>query len=287
MLTRIARLPRARRQPALVFAISRLLGAPESGWDEYRAWLLAHEDRVVAEACRRTMQTNEPLRCAALLPALALLAGGRPLALAEVGAAAGLCLCPDRYAYRYDDRPVLGSSPLVLECVTNGRVPLPARVPSVAGRAGADLHPLRLDRPRDVRWLRALVPPGAGERLARLDAAVRIVAARQPRVLVGDAVAVLPRLLAHAAADGAVPVVVASGTLVYLDARERERLCEDVRELGAHLVTLEAPAVLPCVQALLPDPPPREAPFVLAIDGEPLAFAHPHGRVLHWLAGRG
>ena len=46
-------------------------------------------------------QTNEAGRCAVLLPVLAALP--QPLALLEVGASAGLCLYPDRYAYRYGD----------------------------------------------------------------------------------------------------------------------------------------------------------------------------------------
>ena len=48
---------------------------------------------------RRT-QTNEPARCALMLPLLAALP--QPLALLEVGASAGLCLLPDRYGYDYD-----------------------------------------------------------------------------------------------------------------------------------------------------------------------------------------
>jgi hypothetical protein len=41
----------------------------------------------------RSTQTNEPARCATLLPVLAQLP--QPLALNEVGASAGLCLLPD------------------------------------------------------------------------------------------------------------------------------------------------------------------------------------------------
>ena len=46
-----------------------------------------------------TTQTNEPARCAVLLPLLAQLP--QPLALLEVGASAGLCLLPDHYGYDY------------------------------------------------------------------------------------------------------------------------------------------------------------------------------------------
>jgi hypothetical protein len=45
----------------------------------------------------QSTQTNEPGRCAALLPMLARLP--EPLALLEVGASAGLCLLPDFYTY--------------------------------------------------------------------------------------------------------------------------------------------------------------------------------------------
>jgi hypothetical protein len=49
----------------------------------------------------RTTQTDEAGRCAVLLAGLA-----QPLALLEVGASAGLCLYPDRYAYRYGEHAV-------------------------------------------------------------------------------------------------------------------------------------------------------------------------------------
>ncbi|OPG02687.1 hypothetical protein B1L11_42010 [Microbispora sp. GKU 823] len=68
------------------------------------------------------------------------------LALIEVGASAGLCLSPDRY--RYDDLPPVGlvDSPVVLTCRTNGRVPVPERVPDVVWRAGIDLDPVDVVR---------------------------------------------------------------------------------------------------------------------------------------------
>jgi hypothetical protein len=49
---------------------------------------------------KRRTETNEPTRCATLLPLLALLP--KPLALLEIGASAGLCLLPDLYGYEYN-----------------------------------------------------------------------------------------------------------------------------------------------------------------------------------------
>jgi hypothetical protein len=180
-------LPLQKRQPNLVFGVARLLGAPDAPWPEFRAWLVDGWSEVAREAASRSTQANEPGRCAALLPALALLDG--PLALVDIGAAAGLCLYPDRYAYRYDDRPVLGDSALVLDCATSGGVPVPDRLPEVVSRVGVDRDPLLVDRPEDMRWLETLIPPERVERRKRLRAAVRIAQADPPAMFEADAIA--------------------------------------------------------------------------------------------------
>jgi hypothetical protein len=101
-----------------------------------------------------------------LLPVLAALP--QPLALLEVGASAGLCLYPDRYAYRYGDH-VVGSGEPVLECAAIGVSP-PTGVPDVVWRAGLDLNPLDVTDSADVAWLEALIWP---EHAHRLDPAAR------------------------------------------------------------------------------------------------------------------
>ena len=68
-----------------------------------------HVDAVRGVMLARRTQTNEAGRCAALLPVLARLP--QPLALLEVGAAAGLCLLPDRYGYDYGERRLPAPSP--------------------------------------------------------------------------------------------------------------------------------------------------------------------------------
>src|SRR5690606_25133671 len=90
----LTRIPAPHRQPPLVFAVTRLLGAPLGDYAQWRSFVLAHTERVIAECERRTVQAGEPLRMAAMLPAFSMIDG--PIALIELGAAAGLCLYPDR-----------------------------------------------------------------------------------------------------------------------------------------------------------------------------------------------
>src|SRR5690606_10739265 len=95
----IDELPPPKRQPNLVFSAARFLGAPATDFEGFREWLAANWPEVASVCLTRSTQTNEPGRCATLLPGLAAIPG--PLALIEVGASAGLCLYPDRYSYRY------------------------------------------------------------------------------------------------------------------------------------------------------------------------------------------
>jgi hypothetical protein len=69
----------------------------QPGYDAFRAAALDRRAEVATTMLARRTQTNEPARCATLLPALASLR--QPLAVLEVGASAGLCLLPDRYGY--------------------------------------------------------------------------------------------------------------------------------------------------------------------------------------------
>src|SRR5688572_1363424 len=132
----IDELPPQKRQPNLVFSAARYLGAPLSGYAEFRQWLAGNWREVVGVCLARATQTNEPGRCATLLPALAAVPG--PLALIEVGASAGLCLYPDQYSYRYEGdgktqvlHPATGPSPVLLECEISGQVAVPEQLPDV------------------------------------------------------------------------------------------------------------------------------------------------------------
>jgi hypothetical protein len=82
LLGLLAGLPPLKQQANLFFAAARLLnGVPES-FEAFRDEVLARRDEGVAPMLARATQTNEPARCASLLPILASLP--QPLALLEV-----------------------------------------------------------------------------------------------------------------------------------------------------------------------------------------------------------
>jgi hypothetical protein len=278
----IASLPPAKRQPQLVFAAARyLLDAPLDigGLRDLAVGSPAELTRVILA---RGTQTNEPARCAVLLPALALLP--EPLALIEVGASAGLTLLYDRYSYDYGGRHLAGSDPQAptLRCFPSGPVPLPDRIPAITWRAGLDLSPLDVTSDDDVRWLSCLVWPGEGDRAERLRAAVAAARRRPPVVHRGDLRTDLPALAAQAPA-GATVVVCHSSVLYQIAPDERERFAATVRGLGLGWLSSEAPGVVPGTAMLAAD----DQMCVLARDGRPVARADSHGTWLNWLHGPG
>jgi hypothetical protein len=278
MLARLDTVAPPKRQPNLLLAAVRYLDGPIDDYPQFRTFVLSRWDDVAALLQTRRTQTNEPRRCATLLPALAALP--QPLALLEVGASAGLCLHPDRFAYRYDDRPVLGASSVVFDCRTSGPVPVPAALPSVVWRAGLDLNPLDVRSDDDVRWLSSLVWPEQTDRFATLRAAIEV--ARQDPVPVhrGDLLHDFVRL-AKSAPTAATLVVFCSAVLAYLDVEQRAQFRRDVASVAAHRPTVELTNEGPGVVVDLPTPA-GAVPFVLARDGVPLAEASPHGEWLRW-----
>src|SRR5699024_4135030 len=179
-------LPGPKRQPNPVFAAARWHGA-DASYDSFRGTVLENWEAVRATIMARATQTNEAARCATLLPFLAELP--QPLALLEVGAAAGLCLLPDRYSYAYDDGtrldPSDGPSQVVIETHLGPGVPKPT-MPQVVWRAGIDVNPINAADPDARAWLETLIWPGQTGRRHRLAAALDIAAVERPRLVAAD-----------------------------------------------------------------------------------------------------
>ncbi len=171
---------------------------------------------VFDSLAHRAVQTNETSRAVAWLWPAAIAGageGGRTVALADVGASAGLNLVADALPSIWTDR---AGEPL--EIAKNVRA---------VSRMGLDPSPIDAASEDGARWLRACVWPGDGAREARLEEALAAFRAARTRldapVLVPVAAANVPARLDLLSASDAATLVIAYQTVVrdYLDPAER------------------------------------------------------------------
>ena len=286
LLARLATLPGSKRQPNLVFAALRWHGAQPGDEESLRQSFRESWAEVSRTIQQRSTQTNEPARCAVFLPLLHQIPG--PIALIELGAAAGLCLIPDHYSYRYSDGtvvdPPLGPSDLVIECrLAAGTLPLDLATPQIVWRAGLDLNPLDPADPDTAAWLATLIWPEHEHRRRRLASALRLAAASTLRIDRGDLRHRLTALLAEAPA-GATPVVLHSATLAYLPALDRAAITDAIAASNARWISFEGRGVItPTGQ--LPEPLTPETLFLAALDRSPIALSNGHGDTITLLEG--
>ena len=291
MIMRIGSLPPRLQQANLLFAAARWVGAPLDDYERWRSWLVENWDAVLATASVRATQTNEVARCATLLPMLSRIDG--PVALLEVGAAAGLCLLPDRYSYRFlspagvhDLHPAGGPSAVLLECRIDDARDAPTRMPHIEWRAGIDLAPIDPADPDAVAWLATLVWPGPDHdaRVARLRGAAAIAAADRPRVDTGDLLERVTTLAAESPADATL-VLFHSAVLLYLNTPSRARFASLALSLGERLgrrvvwLSNESAGTYPEIDAQVPADADTARRFVQSVDGRAVALAGQHGAV--------
>lgn len=279
------RLPAERQQPNLFFAALRLVAGTPSSVEELEHTIAAHAGEVAGIMRTRTTQTNEPGRCAALLPSLARIEG--PIALIEVGASAGLCLLPDAYGYDWGWQelappPQYGLAAPVFPCRASENTPLAARHPEIVWRAGLDLNPLDVSNVEDVKWLETLVWPEHDERLHRLRKAVRIAQAERPRIVAGDLRKDLPRLIAEAPSDASV-VVFHTAVLSYVAAQSEREAFANAMTDNPRVTWLsnEGPRIFPHFANTAG--PVLKNMFLLSVDGQPTAWTGPHGQAISWI----
>ena len=284
LLTFLRSIPSERRQPNLFLAAVRhVAGVPRNG-SEMEESVRLHTRRIKQVMLARTTQTNEPARCAVLLPVLAFL--DQPLALIEVGAAAGLCLLADRYGYEYGTHRVgpssIGPSAApIFQCVASPGTPLPPALPEIGWRCGLDLNPLDVDAAADMAWLETLVWPGQEHRIRNLKAAIEIARAAPPKVRQGDLRVDLSCIAALAPKDMRL-VVYHTAVLGYVSSRsDRYAFADTVRRSGAVWISNEAPSVFAEITGAV-STPPRTGHFLLSIDGKPVAWTGPHGQSIDW-----
>jgi hypothetical protein len=202
--------------------------------------------------------------------------------LYELGASAGLNLLLDRFGYD------LGGlccgdldSGLQLEPRWKGEPPPSADV-RIIGRAGVDRDPL--DAIRDGDTLLAYVWPDQPERLARLEAALAIARSAPPSVEKADAADWLERKLAIDPETGVTHVVLHSIAFQYFPPETQARIEAHMEEAGA-AARHDAPLAWLRFEMLPEDGKPSLRLRTWPGEERLLAWAHPHGSSVEWLAG--
>jgi hypothetical protein len=166
----------------------------------FKAFCAAHYAEIAHLLKTKRVQTNEVRRCAYLYPAFCRIHQRvrRPLALVEIGTAAGLNLIWDRYAYAYGDSQVFGAagSPVRIRSTIKGpiRPPLEVKPPPVIHRVGVDVEIIDLTDDDQRLWLRALIWPEHRERVELMTRAADLLRADPPRLVQGDALELLEGL---------------------------------------------------------------------------------------------
>ena len=272
---------------------STVSGLPPAGGDpfpDFRAFCLDHSEQIRFLLSTRKVQTNEVRRCGILLPSfnhIASRAPGRPLALVEVGASAGLLLLWDQYEYAYsgeENRYGVHGSTVLVECAVRGprRPPFPSILPRVSRRIGIDLDPVDVRDSDQALWLQAFVWGDQPERAERLRRAIELAATQPLELLAGDALEVLPEAIAGLSPD-AVPVVFHSHTLNQFSPEARRQFEELLSHLShgrrIYRLSLEGIAQGAAIQSHMD--------LTVSSDGRSyqrqLAHYEPHGEWIEWL----
>ncbi|AIV40934.1 MULTISPECIES: DUF2332 family protein [unclassified Curtobacterium] len=286
--------PEQQRQPELVFAVARRLGADPSDPGALRA--LGREARAafVTALAAATVQANDPRRLGPVVPLFAALAAAdpRPLGLVDAGAAAGLCSIPDRVTldHRTGDGTVrvhtaVAEPSVHLTVDASGAVPESAGTPiRIGARVALDPNPIDLAEPGAFDRLVEAVPPEATDRTALMREAARATLAVPPVRIRGTLPGDLDRAL-DALPDGVRPVVLTTGTLVYVPGADRQRVVDRLAERGVHWVAVERTGILRGVAATLPDdvdPADPDAFATVSLDGVATAVCDPFGVRVRW-----
>ncbi|MFC7072645.1 DUF2332 domain-containing protein [Halovenus rubra] len=175
----------------------------EETFEAFRDFIMENESTVRTLIQSRRVQTNAVGRSALLFPAFKQLVENhaeQPVALVEIGSSAGLNLYWDKYQYQYNGYGTYGAShsPVQIESDVRGNTvpPFWRSEPEIAQRVGIDSNPLDVTDSTDAEWLRALVMPDQQWRVDRLDDAISLVRNEQPTIVEGNALDVLPEILA-------------------------------------------------------------------------------------------
>jgi hypothetical protein len=174
----------------------------EEAFPAFREFCLDRRMEVAELLANHTVNTNLVERSSSILATLAYVSHltRQPLSLVEICCSAGLNLVFDQYHYDFGSAGQTGQarSPVQLTCKIIGRSRPPVDgIPQVAHRVGVDLVKVDPLDPLERLWMQATLFPEWKAEREHLDAALSVRVAHPLRIIAGNALEVLPSLLAE------------------------------------------------------------------------------------------
>jgi len=202
----------------------------DEAWPHFREFCIEYRDAIMELIATKPVQMTYAYRCRTLLPPMCLVAeeAGEPLNIVELGCSAGVLLMFDKYGYELRPGEHVGDpgSPVQLKGEIHGGGPT-LRIPLIGSRTGLDLNVIDPRAEEDRRWMIATCYPELLEDQRQLAAAMDMVAATDIAFHQGDALAILPRVLAETPD----PICVYhSACLFYWNDEQKHELDRQLRE---------------------------------------------------------
>jgi hypothetical protein len=234
-------------------------------------------------------QTNEAGRSANFIAAMLWLAErGLPpqFECLEIGSSAGINLMLDRYAYDLGGVTIGPDDPVMAFAPAWRGPPPPERAIIIASTKGCDVAPVDLTDPAQALRLRAYIWPEHAVRFERMDAAIRAASARKPDLVEASAAEFVEAELAKPQQPGTTRMLMHSIVWQYVPADQQARVTAAMEAAGAK-ATAERPLAWVMVEA---DRTVHRHKLTVRYwpGGEEevqLAWSHPHGADIEWLAG--
>lgn len=234
-------------------------------------------------------QTNEAGRSANFIAAMLWLAEqGCPARFEclEIGSSAGINLMLDRYSYDLAGVK-LGPEPGVMHFspLWKGEPP-PVRDIAIVSTKGCDVAPVDLTNPAEALRLKAYIWPEHTVRFERMDAAIRAATARKPDLIEATAADFVEAELAKPQESGTTRILMHSIVWQYVPEDQQARVTAAMMTAGDR-ATPDRP--LAWVQVEADRSVHRHKLTVRFWPGGgqevQLAWSHPHGADVEWLAG--
>lgn len=270
-----------------VSSLSAVYAARGGDIDQAVADAFDAADDWLVQAIAHPTQTNEVARSAALYAGLMIAATrfDQPVELLELGSSAGLNLNLARYAYCLGGTAA-GDPASTVRIAPRWSGPSPVRHPlAIASATGVDLFPLDVSNPSACERLLSWVWADRDDRMAQLQAAIRIARQHPPRIDRGEAANWLETALARPQAAGVTRAVIHSMLRQYCDEATRARIARALARAAAAAdrtrplayLTYEWDESRHKVELLLTTWPDGQTRLIAQPD--------PYGDRVHWIGG--